>query len=75
MANDDINSANDDSKLLLDEIWWRYRYSLLESHGYRLRPRFHPHWKPSWHTSGKSQFASEDSVTIEVRFNPFFPIH
>ncbi|KAL5492956.1 hypothetical protein ACEPAI_4404 [Sanghuangporus weigelae] len=30
------------------EIWWRDRYSLFESHGYRLRERLRPGWIPSW---------------------------
>lgn len=71
MANDgdSDNFVYDDSKIRTDEIWWRDRYSMLERHGYRLRPRFHPDWKPSWHTLGKSEFASEDSIPNGVRLN------
>lgn len=36
------------SPLLSNEITWRDRYTMLESHGYRLRPRYKPGWKPSW---------------------------
>ena len=36
------------SPLLSNEITWRDRYPMLESHGYRLRTRYRPDWKPSW---------------------------
>jgi len=42
------------------EIWWRDRYHVLESCGYRLRSRYHPDWVPSWKKSGKSFLTVED---------------
>lgn len=72
MANEGEDTAYDDSKLKLvlsAEIWWRDRYNMLEKRGYRLRRRFHPDWKPSWHTSGKSILSCEDSIPINVRLS------
>ena len=42
------------------EMWWRDRYHVLESHGYRLRPRYHPDWVPSWKESDKEFLTAED---------------
>ncbi|KAL1937549.1 hypothetical protein VTO73DRAFT_13044 [Trametes versicolor] len=30
------------------ETYWRDLFPFLESHGYTLRPRYHPDWKPIW---------------------------
>ncbi|RDB27848.1 hypothetical protein Hypma_002137 [Hypsizygus marmoreus] len=30
------------------ELFWVSLQPFLLSHGYRLRPRYHPHWVPSW---------------------------
>ncbi len=30
------------------ETYWRDLYPFLELHGYTLRPRYHPDWKPVW---------------------------
>lgn len=65
MVNEGEDTAYDNSKLLSAEIWWRDRYNMLENRGYRLRRRFHPDWKPSWHTSGKSILSSEVSIPIK----------
>jgi|SRR5712671_2445516 len=46
--------------LFPSETWWRDRYHELESHGYTLRPRYHPDWEPSWKKSGKHFFSTED---------------
>jgi len=46
--------------LFPSETWWRDHYHELESHGYILRPRYHPDWKPSWKRSGKPFFSTED---------------
>ncbi|OCB92195.1 hypothetical protein A7U60_g417 [Sanghuangporus baumii] len=40
-------------ELAEDEIWWRDRYSLFESRGYRLRDRLRPGWVPSWKSNPK----------------------
>ncbi|KAL5513775.1 hypothetical protein ACEPAH_4176 [Sanghuangporus vaninii] len=39
------------SPLTEREILWRDRYNMLVSHGYRLRQRYKPDWKPSWLTT------------------------
>ncbi|EIW62129.1 uncharacterized protein TRAVEDRAFT_70311 [Trametes versicolor FP-101664 SS1] len=30
------------------ETYWRDLFPFLEAHGYTLRPRYHPDWKPVW---------------------------
>ncbi|KAL5513779.1 hypothetical protein ACEPAH_4180 [Sanghuangporus vaninii] len=42
------------------EIVWRDRYQMLESHGYRLRQRYKPDWKPSWLTTKRPLFLHDD---------------
>ena len=39
---------------------WTSRYEMLESYGYRLRPRFRPGWVPSWHGTDLNPFDCED---------------
>ena len=34
--------------LYSSEIFWRDRYDWLIQSGYKLRPRYHPDWAPSW---------------------------
>ncbi|KIJ69909.1 hypothetical protein HYDPIDRAFT_171871 [Hydnomerulius pinastri MD-312] len=34
--------------LLTDELFWRDRYTFFLNRGYKLRPRYHPDWVPSW---------------------------
>lgn len=46
--------------LYTSEQWWRDQYFEIEDHGYELRPRYHPDWKPSWRRSGKDFFSMED---------------
>ncbi|KAI5116533.1 hypothetical protein M0805_005519 [Coniferiporia weirii] len=49
------------------EIWWRDHFNVLLEHGYRLRPRYHPDWRPSWFDDPKkSPILCEDSI-----INPF----
>ena len=57
--------------LLMHEVWWRDRFAMLESHGYRLRPRYHPDWKPSWLDTDVNPTYAEDSVGTDVRFPKF----
>jgi len=47
---------------LISEKWWRDRYHVLEKRGYRLRPRYHPDWVPSWKKSRKGFRTAEDGV-------------
>ncbi|KAL5513758.1 hypothetical protein ACEPAH_4159 [Sanghuangporus vaninii] len=48
------------------ERWWRDRYDMLKEHGYQLRPRYHPEWKPSW-TAKQLPGVREDSY---VTYHP-----
>jgi len=42
------------------ELMWRDRQPWLEEHGYMLRPRYRPDWKPSWEGTNKSDSLCED---------------
>jgi hypothetical protein len=53
--------------LVMTERWWRDRYDDIANHGYQLRPRYHPHWEPSWLKSGKDFYAVEDGQPTIVR--------
>jgi hypothetical protein len=55
--------------LFRTEMWWRDHYRDLEAHGYRLRPRYHPDWQPSWKMSGKDFFDAEDGQPTIVSNN------
>jgi len=52
--------------LVPGEVWWRDRYSIIESRGYRLRSRYRQNWKPSWRTSGQDFFTAEDGLATIV---------
>ncbi|KAL5513763.1 hypothetical protein ACEPAH_4164 [Sanghuangporus vaninii] len=54
------SEREDASPLLKREIMWRDRYTMLESHGYRLRQRYKPDWKPSWLGTKRLAFLHED---------------
>lgn len=41
---------------------WSEDYEYLLSHGYQLRPRFHPGWTPTWRGTNLSPLACEDSI-------------
>ena len=62
------SSRHDDSKELLlpQEERWRDRQSLLDSHGYILRPRLRPGWIPSWKTNSLPIYDCEDSIPLPV---------
>lgn len=49
------------------EKWWRDRSDLFEQHGYMLRPRFRPGWKPSWLGTNLHPLSCEDSYNLGVR--------
>jgi hypothetical protein len=52
------------------ETWWVERQEALERAGYMLRPRYRPHWKPSWTGTNKYHLRCEDglsqTVSIEI---------
>lgn len=45
------------------ETWWVERQEALERAGYMLRPRYRPHWKPSWTGTDKFHFRCEDGLS------------
>ncbi|KAJ6514169.1 hypothetical protein C8R47DRAFT_1032923 [Mycena vitilis] len=49
-----------------EEIFWRDNYRLILEHGYRLRPRYHPEWVPSWKSELKGIWA-EDAMWLSGR--------
>ena len=55
------------AELTPDEELWSTREELLNSHGYKLRPRLRSGWTPSWVTTGKSPLDSEDGEALVVR--------
>ncbi|KAI0365108.1 kinase-like protein [Pilatotrama ljubarskyi] len=48
--------------LLPSEIFWRERQRYLLDHGYVLRPRYWPNWKPSWLGTNLRPAFCEDSI-------------
>ena len=44
------------------EVNWRDRYMFLLSQGYRLRPRYHPDWSPSWLGTSLKPWDCEDAI-------------
>ncbi|KAI0248430.1 kinase-like domain-containing protein [Lactifluus subvellereus] len=53
--------------LFSSETWWRGCYRAIGEHGYRLRSRYNPDWQPSWKTSGKDFFDTEDGQATLLR--------
>ncbi|KAL5492994.1 hypothetical protein ACEPAI_4442 [Sanghuangporus weigelae] len=53
-------SRENEAPLLSGEVVWRDRYTMLESHGYRLRQRHRPDWKRSWLTTKRPLYLHED---------------
>ena len=60
-VGEELEQVGWETGILFDnELRWRDQYHEIENHGYRLRPRYHPEWKPSWIRSGKPFFTTED---------------
>ncbi|KAL5513541.1 hypothetical protein ACEPAH_3940 [Sanghuangporus vaninii] len=53
---------NGDFDLSDVERGWMKDDEYLLSHGYQLRPRFHPRWTPTWRGTNLSPVACEDSI-------------
>ena len=53
------------------EEWWRDRYYEIERHGYKLRPRYHPLWVPSWIEAKKDFYKVEDGQANIVSLSYF----
>ncbi|KAJ2978676.1 hypothetical protein NUW54_g11251 [Trametes sanguinea] len=47
-----------------EEVFWQERYRYLEEHGYLLRPRYKPGWKPSWTGTNLDPTFCEDSILL-----------
>jgi hypothetical protein len=60
--------------LVKTEEWWRDHYYAIERHGYKLRPRYHPPWEPSWIKSKKNFYEVEDGQASGVRSSHFLYI-
>ncbi len=58
--------------LVMTERWWRDHYNDIAAKGYRLRPRYHPQWVPSWQKTGKDFYTAEDGQATIVRIVAFF---
>ncbi|KAI0669460.1 kinase-like domain-containing protein [Trametes maxima] len=56
------NTRNGLYNLLPSEFYWKDRFEFLERAGYRLRPRYHPEWKPSWTGTNIAPDFCEDSI-------------
>ncbi|KAI9059877.1 kinase-like protein [Trametes sanguinea] len=50
--------------LLPKELFWQTRYRFLYDHGYVLRPRYTPGWKPSWKGTNLDPIFCEDSIML-----------
>ncbi|KAI9069045.1 kinase-like protein [Trametes sanguinea] len=46
------------------EFFWQARYRYLRDHGYLLRPRYSPGWKPSWIGTNRDPTYCEDSIKL-----------
>jgi len=53
--------------LVKSEVWWRDHYYVILERGYKLRPRYHPLWEPSWKELKKDFFAVEDGQATITR--------
>ncbi|KNZ74345.1 hypothetical protein J132_07203 [Termitomyces sp. J132] len=49
-------------QLIPAELFWRKHCQYLEDHGYTLRPRYRPDWRPSWLDTSKRWTECEDGV-------------
>ncbi|KAI0629583.1 kinase-like protein [Trametes polyzona] len=48
------------------ERFWQQRYRSLKDHGYLLRPRYSPDWKPSWSGTNYNPDFCEDSIMLTI---------
>ncbi|EKM49870.1 uncharacterized protein PHACADRAFT_154503 [Phanerochaete carnosa HHB-10118-sp] len=60
--------ARDHAVLTQAEQEWSRRGPLLESYGYRLRPRYRPGWTPSWRDGNDDLLRCEDFYRIPRSF-------
>ncbi|KAI0365102.1 kinase-like protein [Pilatotrama ljubarskyi] len=50
--------------LVPKERFWQARYRYLLDHGYLLRPRYSPDWRPSWSGTDLDPNSCEDSILL-----------
>jgi serine/threonine protein kinase len=62
-----VRLPNERGQLFRAELVWRDLQPWLLDHGYQLRPRYAPNWKPSWEGSKKGFMDCEDGVASPVR--------
>ncbi|KAH8107720.1 hypothetical protein BXZ70DRAFT_884776 [Cristinia sonorae] len=55
------------AKLSPREEFWREKQHFLLTRGYKLRPRYHPDWKPSWNTEVEYDIWPEDAFVYHPR--------
>ncbi|KAH0588535.1 hypothetical protein H2248_004364 [Termitomyces sp. 'cryptogamus'] len=55
------------TELLSGEVFWRDQCQFLKEHGYTLRARYQPDWKPSWLGTSKQSSQCEDGETLSNR--------
>lgn len=70
----DLKGFQDLSEKFNDvEVAWSGRLTLLERHGYSLRPRFRPGWVPSWRGTTLNPLECEDghSHNVSIQFLDF----
>ena len=60
------NELVDPYELDSREIFWRDRFEIFESHGYKFRPRFKPGWVSSWTVKNVDPIVREDCVCLGV---------
>ncbi|KAI0365094.1 hypothetical protein BV20DRAFT_955031 [Pilatotrama ljubarskyi] len=58
------STLNGNYDLLPSEIFWRERQRYLHDHGYILRPRYWPKWRPSWLGTNLHPIYCEDSIVL-----------
>ncbi|KAH9013315.1 kinase-like domain-containing protein [Lactarius pseudohatsudake] len=51
----------------MTERWWQDRYKEIAERGYRLRPRYHPQWGPTWFKTGDDLYTVGDGRVIISR--------
>ncbi|OSC97563.1 kinase-like protein [Trametes coccinea BRFM310] len=55
-----------DYDLIPSENFWKDRQQFLFDHGYTLRPRYWPDWRPSWLETNMHPIYCEDSIMLLV---------
>jgi hypothetical protein len=59
--------------LTVDEVYWRDKYQWLLDSGYKLRPRYHPEWVPSWKKDTRLYPLSCEDALVNNVYSIFLP--